>query len=125
SREIVGDLRKGYFATTFRSSSLTCPPRSRSLGIAASLGGWRVSPRQIDGQTRKARRLASPADRELRASRQSQDRESARPRNTANIARCRGRGDRMKRREFNGQNANGYSACGHERLSSHDAESRG
>jgi hypothetical protein len=67
---------------------------SHAVGLSASLGGWRVSPRHAGSMVKGEKPGdSSPADREIRASRQSQDRESARPRNTANIARCRGRSD--------------------------------
>src|SRR5262245_57459129 len=69
------------------------PSHAVGLSAAVSLGGWRVFAPPDRWSKAKSPGIASPADREIRASRQSQDRESARPRNTANIARCRGRSD--------------------------------
>ena len=51
-------------------------------------------------QGRQARRSASHAANQIRVRNQPQDRQGARPRNSANTARPRRRGDRMKRREF-------------------------
>jgi hypothetical protein len=65
---------------------------SHAVGLSASLlvsAGGVFRPAMPDRWSKaKSPATASPADREIRASRQSQDRESARPRNTANIARC-------------------------------------
>src|SRR5262249_35151550 len=51
-------------------------------------------------QGRQARRSAGPATDQIRASRQSQDRESAWPHHPGAVPAARRRGDRMRRREF-------------------------
>src|SRR5580704_3920426 len=53
-----------------------------------------------DPQGRQAGRSAGPAADDIRASRQPQDRQGARPRRAAIDPRPRRRGDRMKRREL-------------------------
>jgi hypothetical protein len=56
--------------------------------------------RRPDSQGHGARRPAGPAADQIRAGGQSQDREDARPDRSSDLASCRRRGDRMKRREF-------------------------
>jgi hypothetical protein len=70
--------------------------RSRSGGSVPPRGLLRRS----DPQGRESRRPTRTGPHEVRAGDQSQDRQGTRPRNSADPARARRRGDRVKRREF-------------------------
>src|SRR5262249_18634341 len=60
--------------------------------------GWLL--RRQDSQWRETSRAAGPAANQVRACHQPQDRQSTWPHRTADTARYRRRGDRVKRREF-------------------------
>src|SRR5262249_28682914 len=78
--------------------------RQRRPHLVRPRSGRPVPPRgrlrRSHPQGRKARRPSGAGADKVRAGSQPQDRQSARPRNSADRARPRRRGDRVKRREF-------------------------
>src|SRR6266540_3855153 len=97
-------MESKYDADSHSSAARCCADVSRRYAVgrdtkAAAFERWhepddaRVS--SPDSQGRETRRPASPATDQVRAGHQRKDREGARPRNPADIARARRRGDRM------------------------------